>query len=98
MCRFSQLLIATFGSGGAQLFEGSEVLFAVAADTVSLNGQVIDLTLVFEERLSLDQTRAEGFRLIDKERGEFDLAEGEDAVLECGNSIEAPFGICNGLD
>ena len=80
-----------FETGGLDFFEGFEIFFAVAAETVFLEIEVLEIALVFEVDLDFEEMGRDGF-------GEFTTTDGEDAGFESGNAAEAPLGVDERLD
>jgi len=81
-----------------QVADFGEVVDELVAQSAFLNAEVVQLTVVREERLGFDQRGTDGGILFGGELGgEFYAAEGVDAGFERGDAQQAPFGVGDGL-
>src|SRR5579884_1090664 len=79
-------------------FESSRVFFALAAQPVFLDAQIIELALVGEEDFGFDELFADGLFFVGEQVGQFQATEGVDAGFARRNALEAPFGVSQRLD
>ena len=65
----------------------------MTAETLFLERQIVELALIGREGFHVDHGGADGLVLVLEEVGEFDAADGVDALFERENPIDAPLGI-----
>jgi hypothetical protein len=73
--------------------ESGEIFFAMPAQTIFLNAQVVQLALVDKEDFGFDEVLADFRVFLGKLIGEFETADGIDAEFERGDAEQSPFGI-----
>ncbi len=81
-----------------KLTERGEIFFAIAAEPVFLDAEVIELPLIDKQDFGLDEMLAD-FRLVLIEFcSEIEPAERVDAHFERGDAEQTPFGVGERLD
>jgi hypothetical protein len=75
------------------LEKSGDVLFALAAQTVFLEVEIVELALVDQQRLGINEVGADGLVFVCKKLGEFEAAESIDARFERRDAEETPLGV-----
>ena len=81
-----------------ELLESGGIFLPLAAETVFLNPEIIQLALIDQQRLGTDEVGANGLVFVCKEVGEFEPAEGVDTHFERGNAQQTPLRVGERLD
>ena len=81
-----------------ELLESGGILLPLAAETVFLNPEIVELALIGNKDFGIEQMGAGGFFFVGKEVGKFEPAEGVDTHFERGDAQQTPLGIGQRLD